>query len=146
MSRCYTRKGDHLNIQLESCLFTAESWLRKDREGYESWNVFSTAHLDPHFTTPFNLFKFLYRILLAVNVDNQKELSALYRQGERWKKKKKKVRSTKWKSTALNGKVEKNTNNGNKTKAIFHKKKKEHLSLFSKQSPWSSFILFSFFL
>lgn len=34
------------------------------------------------------LFKFLYRILLAINVDSQTELSALYRQGERWKKKK----------------------------------------------------------
>lgn len=36
------------------------------------------------------LFKFLYRILSAVNFDSQTELSALYRQGGRWRKKERK--------------------------------------------------------
>jgi len=37
------------------------------------------------------LFKFLYRIHLAVNVVRQTELSTLHRQGGRWRKKKKKI-------------------------------------------------------
>lgn len=102
-------------------------------------------HISLHFLI--YLFKFLYRTLLAVNVDSPTELSALCRQGGRWEGKKK-DQSTKWKSTALKGKWRKKykwcdktkTNRKKKTKKkskVFIKKN-EHLRLFSKRSPWWS--------
>lgn len=68
-------------------------------------------HISLHFLI--YLFKFLYRTLLAVNVDSPTELSAICRQGVQWGKKRPKY---KMKIHSIKGKVEKNTNNGKKQK------------------------------